>query len=136
MGTWEIPALDISLRLKAPYQVVLESVIQGLKHEGFAVVTEIDLQERLKRKLNVDTLPFKVMRVYNPGLSAQVHSISLEISLLPYSVTIAQMEDGDVEFSVVDPLPILTKAENPELVPFISLAYQSLQRLADSLPGL
>jgi uncharacterized protein (DUF302 family) len=136
MGAWEIPALDISLRLKAPYSLVLESVLQGLKHAGFAVVTEIDLQETLKRKLNVETLPFKVMRVYNPGLTAQAYSITAVTSLLPYSVTLAQMEDGDVEFSVIDPLPVLTMAENPELVPIISQAYHALQRLADSLPRL
>lgn len=136
MGTWEIPALDISLRLNTPFKVVLESVIQGLKHEGFVVVTEIDLQETLKRKLNVDTLPFKVMRIYHPGLSAQVHSITSQASLLPYNVTIAQMEDGDVEFSVIDPLPVLTIVENPELIPTISKAYRVLQNLAESLPGL
>ena len=136
MGTWEIPVLDISQRLKDPYPVVLESVVQGLKQEGFVVVTDLDLQEALRRKLSVDSLPFKMLRVYHPDLAAQAHTLSPHIALLPYRVNIAELEDGEVEISIVDPLSVLVLADHPELVPIISLAYRLLQRLADSLPGL
>jgi len=136
MGTSEVPVLDISLRLKAPFQVVLESAVRGLKLAGFVVVTDLDLQEALKRKLSVDARPFKMLRVYQPDLAAQAHLHSPDTALLPYRVNIAELEDGEVEVSIVDPLPVQALADHPELVPIISLAYRLLQRLADSLPGL
>jgi len=135
METWQIPTLGITLRLKVGYQAVLESVIQGLKYEGFVVATEIDLQEKLKQKLNVDTKPFKVLRIYHPALHAQALAVNAEAAILPYSMTIAQMEDGDVELTFTDPLSTLTIEDNPDLFPIIAQAYEALRRVAESLPG-
>ena len=136
MEARQYPNLEINLSLKASYSVVLESIIQGLKHEGFVVVTELDLQEALKRKLDVDTHPFKVIRVYHPALSGQFHLISPGVGLLPYNLTITQLEDGNVSISVVDPLPQHTLAENPGLIPIVSQGHNLLHRLVESLPGL
>jgi uncharacterized protein (DUF302 family) len=133
METWQVPVLDISLKLKVSYQVLMESVIQGLKREGFAVVTEIDLQETLKRKLNVDTHPFKVLRVYHPKLTTLARTIIPVVTLLPYNLTITQLEGGDIELTFTDPLPAATIEEHAELIPIVSQAYRYLQRVANSL---
>jgi uncharacterized protein (DUF302 family) len=130
-NTWETPALGITLRVNKDYASVLERVIASLKQEGFVVLTEIDIKETLKRKLNVDMLPFKVMRVYHPQLTASAHSAVPDAALLPYTVTVTQMEDGSIEISVTDPLPMLTVTENPGLQPFVDEAYTRLHFLAD-----
>jgi uncharacterized protein (DUF302 family) len=52
-----------TFRLKVDYTQLMESVIQGLKHEGFVVVTEIDLQEKLNG-IERRYTSFKVMWVY------------------------------------------------------------------------
>lgn len=135
MQTEKFPTLEISLRVWVDYSLLLDKVIQGLKGEGFVVVTEIDLQEKLKKNLNVDTNPFKVMRVYHPLLTAMARSNVPEMALLPYNMTIAQLEDGDIELSFVDPLPVEAMERYPELIPIISTAYEALNRVAQSLPG-
>jgi uncharacterized protein (DUF302 family) len=124
------PALNINIHLHKEFPIVLDKVISSLKKEGFVVLTEIDIKETLKRKLNVDALPFKVMRVYHPQIAANAHAAVPEFALLPYTVTVSQMEDGAIEIAVVDPLPARTLAENAALQPFIRDAYAKLQFLA------
>lgn len=129
--TWTTPPLNINLRVYKEYSVVLARVVESLKKEGFVVLTEIDIQETLKRKLNVDSLPFKVMRIYHPQITTSALAAVPDVALLPYGVTVALMEDGGVEISVTDPLPQLTILENPGLMPFVSEAYARLRFLAE-----
>ena len=133
MAQWQTPTLGITLRLHQAYEVVLELVIARLNQAGFVVQTEIDIQETLKRKLNVDSLPFRIVRVFNPALTARANLSAPDLSLLPYNITIAQMEDSSVEISIVDPLSMLTVMANPVLQPFVTEAHASLQRLANEL---
>jgi uncharacterized protein (DUF302 family) len=133
MESWQIPTLGLTIRVRKCYADVLERVVNGLRKEGFVVMTEIDIQETLKRKLNVDSLPFKILRVYSPNLSNQARSAVPDAALLPYNITIAQMEDGSVEVSLVDPLSVLTMTENPGLRPIVREAHNRLQRMVDDL---
>lgn len=130
-GSWQNRPLGITLRLYTDYATLLERVVTSLKQEGFVVLTDIDIKETLKRKLNIETLPFKILRVYHPQLTANAHLAVPDAALLPYNIIVAQMEDGAVEISISDPLPLFTIAENPALKPFIGEAYTRLQFLAD-----
>jgi len=125
-ASWETPPFGMTLRVHKCYECVLERVVTSLKQEGFVVLTEIDIKETLKRKLDVDSLPFKMLRVYHPQLTAGANAAVPESALLPYSITVAQMEDGSIEIAVTDPLPMLTVAENPGLQPYIDEAYTKL----------
>jgi uncharacterized protein (DUF302 family) len=133
MNPEQSSGLGINLRLQKPYLLVLEAVTERLKGAGFVVSTEIDIKETLKRKLDVDSGPFKILRVYNPQLTARAHSLAPDAVLLPYNVTIAQMEDGSVEVSITDPLSVLTVTANPLLQPVVSEAYTALQTIASGL---
>jgi hypothetical protein len=56
--------------------------------------------------------------------------------LLPYNLTVTQLEGGEIELNLVDPLPAINCEVYPELIPVVSTAYQALHRVADSLPGI
>ncbi len=133
MDAWLNPTHGITIRLHKPYPAVLEAITSGLKQAGFVVATEIDIKDTLKRKLNVDSLPFKILRVYNPQLTARAHSLAPDAVLLPYNITIAQMEDGSVEVTIADPLSLLTVTDNPLLQPVVNEAHQVLQTITEGL---
>jgi len=122
-----------TLYLDKPYAVVLETITQGLKQAGFVVATEIDIKDTLKRKLNIDSLPYKVLRAYNPQLIAKAHALAPDTALLPYNISIAQLENGSVEVSIVDPLSLLTLDANPVLKPVVAEAHLALLNITGGL---
>lgn len=79
-------------------------VEEALKKEGFGVLTEIDIQATMKKKLDKDYLPHLILGACNPVYADKVLSIDANIStMLPCNVTIRETENGDVEIAAIDP---------------------------------
>lgn len=133
MDQWQTPTLGINLRIPLAFPTVFGYVTSRLKQEGFVVHAFMDIQDTLKRKLNVDTQPFQMMRVYNPALITRAKELACDVILLPYNITIARMEDGTTELTMQDPLSPLTVLENPAIQPIVSEAHHILQGIAYEL---
>ncbi|MBI5667865.1 MAG: DUF302 domain-containing protein [Chloroflexi bacterium] len=128
------PTLGITVRLQTTYEAALARVTEALKTEGFGVLTEIDVKETLKKKLDVDFRPYKVLGACNPPLAYRALSAAPEVGLLlPCNVTVAQAEDGLIEVSLVDPLSMLGVINKPELESVAREARERLERVAASL---
>ena len=127
--------IGLTVRLQADFDAVLERVTQALKAEGFGVLTEIDVQETLKKKLGVDFRRYKILGACNPPLAHQALTIAPEVGLLlPCNVTVAQSPDGSaVEVSLVDPLALLGVAASPGLQSVAEEAAARLERVAKAL---
>ena len=79
-------------------------VEDALKTEGFGVLTEIDIQATMKKKLDKDYLPHLILGACNPGYADKVLSIDPNIStMLPCNVTIRELETGEIEIAAIDP---------------------------------
>jgi uncharacterized protein (DUF302 family) len=131
--TTEIP-LGINIRLNIGYETALLKTIDALKVEGFGVLTEIDVKETLKKKLNVDVSPYKILGACNPPLAYRALSAAPEVGLLlPCNVTVRQLEDGQIEVSLVDPLMMMGVVQNPALKPIAEEARARLERVAQAL---
>ena len=79
-------------------------VEEELKKEGFGVLTEIDIQATMKKKLDKDYLPHLILGACNPVYADKVISIEPTIStMLPCNVTLRQLEDGSVQIAIIDP---------------------------------
>ena len=79
-------------------------VEEELKKEGFGILTEIDLQATMKKKLNKDYLPHVILGACNPEYADKVLSIEPSIStMLPCNVTIREIGDGNVEIAIFSP---------------------------------
>lgn len=134
MDTTTTPALGIAVRLHTDYEAALTRVTEALKVEGFGVLTEIDVKETLKKKLDVDFRPYKILGACNPPLAYRALSAAPEVGLLlPCNVTVAQVEDGLIEVSLVDPLSMLGVVNKPELESVAREARERLERVAASL---
>lgn len=128
--------IGLSVKLNADFETVLIHVTEALKVEGFGVLTEIDVRETLKKKLDVDSPPYKILGACNPSLAHQALTISPQVGLLlPCNVTVRQLEDGNSKVSLVDPLVMLGVIANPGLKDVAEEARVRLWRVAAALKG-
>lgn len=134
MSEKTISKLGFAVRLDMDYQTALNRVTDALKLEGFGVLTEIDVKETLKKKLNVDFRPFKILGACNPPLAYRALTAAPEVGLLlPCNVTVSQSDEGLIDVSLVDPLSMLGFIENEGLRAVAQEAHERLERVALAL---
>jgi uncharacterized protein (DUF302 family) len=126
--------LGLTVRLNANFEEALTRVTTALKVEGFGVLTEIDVKETLKKKLDVDFRPYKILGACNPPLAYRALSAAPEVGLLlPCNVTVAYIEENVTEVSIIDPLSMLGFVQHPDLEPVAEEARARLDRVATAL---
>ncbi len=126
-------SLGLTVRLRTDFETALARVADALKAEGFGVLTEIDVQDTLKKKLGVDFRPYKILGACNPPLAYRALTAAPEVGLLlPCNVTVTQAGDA-VEVSIVDPMGMLGIVGRPELEPIAEEARARLERVAAAL---
>jgi uncharacterized protein (DUF302 family) len=129
--------LGISIRLSMDYETALAKTVSALKVEGYGVLTEIDVKDTLKKKLDVDFPPYKILGACNPPLAYQALTAAPEVGLLlPCNVTVRQTEDGAIEVAMIDPLVMMGVIHNPALKPVADEAHTRLERVAQALKSL
>lgn len=111
-----------------------ERTVEALKTEGFGVLTEIDLQATLKKKLNKDHLPHLILGACNPGFADQVVTLEPLIStMLPCNVTIRQLPDGNHEVAAIDPAAAMSAVQNPAIEPVAAQVRDALKRVIEKV---
>jgi uncharacterized protein (DUF302 family) len=108
----------------------LERVTAALKQEGFGVLTEIDVQGTLKKKLGLDFRPYRILGACNPPLAHRALSADPQIGLLlPCNVVVQEAEGGGVIVSIADPRVMFTVVDNPALAPIVDEVDARLRRV-------
>lgn len=126
--------IGMNVKTSANFESALTRAIEALKVEGFGVLTEIDVKDTLKKKLDVDIPPFKILGACNPSLAHRALTIDPQVGLLlPCNVTVRQIEDGTSEVSLIDPLVMLGVITNPGLKEVAEEARIRLERVAAAL---
>lgn len=126
--------LGITVHLNTTLDNALARVTDALKAEGFGVLTEIDVQATLKKKLDVDFRPYRILGACNPTLAHRALTTAPEVGLLlPCNVAVSQAEDGVIEVSLIDPLVMLGVIAHPALQPIAAEARARLERAAAAL---
>lgn len=89
--------------VKKPFEEVDTSIRKLLSEVGFGIITEINIQETFKNKLNLEYPKFKILGACNPKLADQALSIETEVSLLmPCNVVLWENKNLTVTISGVD----------------------------------
>ena len=126
--------IGMSVKTNANFESALTRAIEALKVEGFGVLTEIDIKDTLKKKLDVDFPPYKILGACNPSLAHRALTIDPQVGLLlPCNVSVRQIEDGTSEVSLIDPLVMLGVITNPRLKEVAEEARIRLERVAAAL---
>ena len=134
MTTQTASQLGLSVRVNKNFDEAVTQVTAALKAEGFGVLTEIDVKDTLKKKLDVDFRPYKILGACNPPLAYRALSTAPEVGLLlPCNVTVSYIEDNVTEVAIIDPLSMLGFVQHPDLEPVAEEARARLDRVAKAL---
>lgn len=115
-------------------EAVRPKVEEALKAEGFGVLTEIDIQATMKKKLDKEYLPHIILGACSPSYADKVLMIDPNIStMLPCNVTIRQLENGDVEVAAIDPLAAMSIVNNDKIETYAKEVNENLQRVLESI---
>jgi uncharacterized protein (DUF302 family) len=116
------------------FNQVIDDVTAELKKEGFGVLTEIDVKETLKKKLDVDFKKYKILGACNPSFAHQALQKEDKIGvMLPCNVIGEEHENGDVEVSAVDPVASMSAVKNDGLGDIASQVRDNLKKVINNL---
>lgn len=128
--------IGIHVPMQLSYERAIERVTAALKQEGFGVLTEIDVQATLKKKLDVDFQRYIILGACNPPLAHRALSTDLDVGLLlPCNVVVYETGPDASMVALVDPLSMLGVITSPALEPIAQEARARLERVAESLRG-
>lgn len=125
---------EISRILETTPTQARERAMEVLSAEGFGVLTEIDVQATMKKKLDHDMRYYTILGACNPEMAWEALSREPKIgTMLPCNVIVRELEDGRVEVSAVDPQASMQAVENAGLAEVASEVRTGLQRVIDAL---
>lgn len=120
--------------LSLPFADAVVRVTAALSAEGFGVLTDIDVAGTLKKKLNQDMPPYRILGACNPALAHRALDVEPAIGLLlPCNVVVRQDAAGIVYVDFMDPSAVMDLVDKPAIRQLASEVRQKLQRALESL---
>ena len=125
-----------SVQMSCGFDAAVERVTEALKTEGFGVLTEIDVKATLKKKLDVDRNPYKILGACNPQLANQALEADPDIGLLlPCNVVVRQEQDGAITVAFMDPNAVLALVDKSGVEQLAGQVRAKLDKVRDQLAG-
>lgn len=123
-----------SVSVSCGYEEAINRVTEELQKEGFGVLTEIDVAATLKKKLDVDKRPYKILGACNPVLANQAIDAEPDIGLLlPCNVVVREEEDGSITVAFMDPKAVLQLVDKAEIGELAGQVREKLERVRDAM---
>jgi len=120
--------------LNISFEEALIKVHEALKEEGFGVLTNIDVQSTLKKKLGVDFRKYVILGACNPPYAFQALQADLDVGLLlPCNVIIYETDDNKVFVSAMNPVSVLGVIQNDKLRIIAEEVSTKLQKVMESV---
>ena len=121
----------IGTTVNLPYEAAVERTREALAAEGFGILTEIDVRETMKKKLDVDFRPYVILGACNPPLAHKALTAERDIGLLlPCNVVVyAADEPGQCVVAAMDPVQALALTGNDEIGPLAAEVRARLERV-------
>lgn len=116
------------------FENTLRKIEVALKQEGFGILTEIDVKETLKKKLDVDFKKYKIVGACNPPYAYKALLAEDKIgAMLPCNVVVIEQEENKIEVAAVDPVSSMQAVKNFNLSSIAEEIKTKLKKAVDSL---
>lgn len=105
-----------SKTINSTFEAAIEKISEELKKEGFGILSEIDVKETLKKKLDVDFRKYKILGACNPPFAYKALQLEDNIGvLMPCNIVVQEKEDGKISLSAVNPMESMKAVGNENL---------------------
>ncbi|QYZ67437.1 MAG: hypothetical protein OI74_13615 [Gammaproteobacteria bacterium (ex Lamellibrachia satsuma)] len=127
---------SFSTRLTGNINEIEAKLVDALKEEGFGILTEINVQATLKKKLGLEKRPYKILGACNPTLANQAIDAEPDIGLLlPCNVVIREEEDGAITVAFMDPEAVLSLVDRDDVADLAKEVRSRLLRVRGVVGG-
>jgi uncharacterized protein (DUF302 family) len=124
----------ISKKLGTGFDEAIRLVTDALKLEGFGIITEIDIKDTLKKKLDVNFRNYRILGACNPQLAYQALQLEDKVgTMLPCNVVVQDDGKGAIEVAAIDPVASMQAIDNPQLKEAAAQVGARLRKVIESL---
>jgi uncharacterized protein (DUF302 family) len=117
-----------------PFDQAVERVTEELKKEGFGVLTDIDVQATLKKKLDVDFRKYRILGACNPPFAYKaLQTEPLIGTMLPCNVIVQDAGNGKTEIAAIDPVASMQAVVNQDLMGVASQVRAKLKKVVEAV---
>ncbi len=109
-------------------------VTNELKKEGFGVLTDIDVKETLKKKIDADIRPYRILGACHPQSAYKALQSENKIgTMLPCNFIVQELENGDIEVAGIDPIASMSSVKNETLGEVAVNIREKIKKVVDNL---
>ena len=120
--------------LSCGFDEAVQRTTEALKSAGFGIITDVDVEDILKKKIDVDFRPYRILGACNPRMAHEALKIEDKVgTMLPCNVIVQEVSPGSTEIAAIDPVASMQAVENPKLVETAKQVRTMLQAVVESL---
>ncbi len=112
----------------------VQRTADALKREGFGIITDIDVRDTLKKKINEEFRDYRILGACNPSLAHEALQIEDKVgTMLPCNVVVQDVGNGRAEVAAIDPVASMQAIDSPRLRQAAEEVQRRLKRVIETL---
>lgn len=120
--------------LPLAFEQAVRRTTEALEEAGFGIITEIDVKDTLKKKINVEFRNYRIFGACNPALAYEALQIEDKVgTMLPCNVVVQEVGAGKTEVAAIDPVASMEAINNPQLRQAAERAQAKLKKVVEAL---
>lgn len=121
-------------KVKGTFEEVIEKTREELEKEGFGVLTEINVNETFKKKLDIDFRKYRILGACNAPYAHKALTAEDKVgTMLPCNVIVQELNNGEVEVAAINPIASMMAIDNEELKPIAEEIKGKLDKVIENI---